>query len=35
MDDPYLRTRREDVEHVVHQIQTFLQGATPSSPPAL
>ncbi len=29
MDDPYLRTRREDVEHVVHQIQTFLQGATP------
>lgn len=29
MDDPYLRTRRDDVEHVVHQIQTFLQGATP------
>ena len=27
MDDPYLRTRREDVEHVVHQIMTFLQGA--------
>ncbi len=26
MDDPYLRTRRDDVEHVVHQIQTFLQG---------
>jgi phosphotransferase system enzyme I (PtsI) len=27
MDDPYLRTRRDDVEHVVHQIMTFLQGA--------
>lgn len=27
MDDPYLRTRRDDVEHVVQQIQTFLQGA--------
>jgi phosphotransferase system enzyme I (PtsI) len=26
MDDPYLRTRRDDVEHVVQQIQTFLQG---------
>ncbi len=29
MEDPYLRTRRDDVEHVVHQIQTFLQGADP------
>jgi phosphotransferase system enzyme I (PtsI) len=29
MDDPYLRTRRDDVEHVVHQIQSFLQGAAP------
>lgn len=29
MDDPYLRTRRDDVEHVVHQIQSFLQGGTP------
>ena len=29
MDDPYLRTRRDDVEHVVHQIQAFLQGAAP------
>jgi phosphotransferase system enzyme I (PtsI) len=26
MDDPYLRTRRDDVEHVVHQIMAFLQG---------
>ncbi len=29
MDDPYLRTRRDDVVHVVHQIQTFLQGEAP------
>lgn len=29
MDDPYLRTRRDDVEHVVHQILTFLQGDSP------
>ncbi|MGE5152802.1 MAG: phosphoenolpyruvate--protein phosphotransferase [Bdellovibrio bacteriovorus] len=29
MDDPYLRTRRDDVEHVVHQIQSFLQGGSP------
>jgi phosphoenolpyruvate-protein phosphotransferase (PTS system enzyme I) len=29
MDDPYLRTRRDDVEHVVHQILSFLQGASP------
>ncbi|WP_295454812.1 phosphoenolpyruvate--protein phosphotransferase [uncultured Thiodictyon sp.] len=27
MDDPYLRTRRDDVEHVVQQIMSFLQGA--------
>ena len=27
MDDPYLRTRRDDVEHVVEQIMAFLQGA--------
>jgi phosphoenolpyruvate-protein phosphotransferase (PTS system enzyme I) len=27
MDDPYLRNRRDDVDHVVHQIMTFLQGA--------
>ncbi|AHF02699.1 phosphoenolpyruvate-protein phosphotransferase [Marichromatium purpuratum 984] len=29
MDDPYLRTRRDDVEHVVHQIQSFLAGDSP------
>jgi phosphotransferase system enzyme I (PtsI) len=29
MDDPYLRTRRDDVEHVVHQILSFLQGGSP------
>ena len=28
MDDPYLRTRRDDIEHVVNQIQTFLRGET-------
>ncbi|MTW20245.1 phosphoenolpyruvate--protein phosphotransferase [Allochromatium palmeri] len=26
MDDPYLRTRRDDIEHVVGQIQGFLRG---------
>jgi phosphotransferase system enzyme I (PtsI) len=26
MDDAYLRTRRDDVEHVVRQIQVFLSG---------
>jgi phosphotransferase system enzyme I (PtsI) len=26
MDDAYLRTRRDDVEHVVRQIQVFLNG---------
>lgn len=34
MDDPYLRTRRDDVEHVVQQIQTFLQGAIEQSEPS-
>ncbi|MBK1643490.1 phosphoenolpyruvate--protein phosphotransferase [Thiocapsa imhoffii] len=29
IDDPYLRTRRDDIEHVVEQIQTFLQGSFP------
>jgi phosphotransferase system enzyme I (PtsI) len=29
MDDPYLRTRRDDVEHVVRQILSFLQGGSP------
>ena len=32
MDDPYLRNRRVDVEHVVHQIMSFLHGAPPESP---
>ena len=31
MDDPYLRTRRDDVEHVVHQVQAFLRGELPDS----
>ena len=26
MEDPYLRSRREDVDHVVHQILDFLTG---------
>ncbi len=26
MDDPYLRTRKDDVDHVVGQIQRALQG---------
>ena len=34
MDDPYLRTRRDDVEHVVQQIQTFLQGAVEQIEPS-
>nr|WP_207168427.1 phosphoenolpyruvate--protein phosphotransferase [Thiocystis violacea] len=29
MDDPYLRTRRDDIEHVVHQIQTHLRDDAP------
>ncbi len=29
MDDPYLRTRRDDIEHVVDQIQTHLRGDSP------
>jgi phosphoenolpyruvate-protein phosphotransferase (PTS system enzyme I) len=31
MDDPYLRTRRDDIENVVQQIQNFLQNAIPST----
>jgi phosphotransferase system enzyme I (PtsI) len=36
MDDPYLRTRRDDVEHVVQQVQAFLRGGPPDTrePPA-
>jgi phosphotransferase system enzyme I (PtsI) len=30
MDDPYLRTRRDDVDHVVRQIQVFLTGEPPA-----
>ncbi len=30
MDDPYLRTRKDDVEHVVNQIQFVLAGGKPS-----
>jgi phosphotransferase system enzyme I (PtsI) len=33
MDDPYLRTRRDDIEHVVHQIQSFLRGDLPQPDP--
>ncbi|MGB5734758.1 MAG: phosphoenolpyruvate--protein phosphotransferase [Thiohalocapsa sp.] len=29
MEDPYLRTRRDDVDHVVRQIQVFLSGQPP------
>lgn len=30
MDDPYLRTRRDDIDHVIHRVQRILlkQGAT-------
>ena len=31
MDDPYLRARSDDVDHVVRQIQVFLSGQTPQS----
>ena len=30
MDDPYLRTRKDDVEHVVNQIQFVLAGGEPT-----
>ena len=30
MDDPYLRTRKDDVEHVVNQIQFVLAGGEPA-----
>lgn len=29
MDDPYLRTRRDDVDHVVHRIQRILLNQSP------
>jgi len=33
MDDPYLRTRRNDVEHVVDRVQTHLRGGHRTPPP--
>ena len=33
MDDPYLRTRKDDVEHVVNQVQIHLQGGRRKQPP--
>ena len=32
MDDPYLRTRKDDVEHVVNSVQINLQGGRGSMP---
>ena len=32
MDDPYLRTRKDDVEHVVNRVQIHLQGEQPKGP---
>ncbi|EXJ16390.1 phosphoenolpyruvate--protein phosphotransferase [Imhoffiella purpurea] len=31
MDDPYLRTRRDDIQHVVRQIQGFLRQDAPTT----
>ena len=33
MDDPYLRTRKDDVEHVVNRVQIHLQGGPRKKPP--
>ena len=33
MDDPYLRTRKDDVEHVVNRVQTHLQAGRLKKPP--
>ena len=33
MDDPYLRTRKDDVEHVVNRVQIHLQGGRRKKPP--
>ena len=33
MDDPYLRTRKDDVEHVVDRVQIHLQGKHRQEPP--
>jgi phosphotransferase system enzyme I (PtsI) len=32
MDDPYLRSRRDDVDHVVHHVLTFLLAGVPEEP---
>ena len=34
MDDPYLRTRKDDVEHVVNRVQIHLQGKRRKEPPS-
>ena len=33
MDDPYLRTRKDDVEHVVNRVQIHLRGERRTGPP--
>ena len=33
MDDPYLRTRKDDVEHVVSRVQIHLRGERRAGPP--
>ena len=33
MDDPYLRTRKDDVEHVVNRVQIHLRGGHHATPP--
>ena len=33
MDDPYLRTRKDDVEHVVNRVQIHLRGERRAGPP--
>ena len=33
MDDPYLRTRKDDVEHVVNRVQIHLRGGRHATPP--
>ena len=34
MDDPYLRTRKDDVEHVVNRVQIHLHGGRRTEPPS-
>ena len=33
MDDPYLRSRRDDIDQVIHHILGFLASGTPGAPP--